>query len=181
MSALSTHFDPDAFAASLSPFLGAPFAYWSAKRGGRPMPARADLDPLEMLAWLPQTMLAEPLADGDFRFRLVGTDVRERLGCEMAGRRLSELPVGREHLRDLAAEYRTVVDRRLPARHRHEYPEAGAGKPVLFERLLCPPSSDGVAVDLLLGVRHDLVGVTAQLPGAPQISLSRASRPQPKR
>jgi hypothetical protein len=178
VSALSTPFDPDAFAASLSPFLHAPFAYWSAKRGGRPMPARADLDPLEMLPWLPQTMLAEPLADGDFRFRLVGTDVRERLGCEMTGRRLSELPVGREHLHDLLAEYRAVVDRRLPAHHFHGYPEADARQPFFFDRLLCPLSSDGVTVDLLLGVRHDRVAAAVQLPGAPQISLSRASRPQ---
>lgn len=172
-------FDAAAFADQLSPFLQKPFDYWLAKRGVRSMPARADIDPVEMRAWLPQTLLAEPLADGDFRFRLVGTDVRNRLGREMTGRRLSELPVPADQLRILIAEYRSAVTGRAPTHHFHDHPKEHPGTPIRFGRLLLPLSADGETVDLLLGVRHDRLGDPQfQLPGSPQISLSRASRPQ---
>lgn len=151
-------FEPAAFARLLSPFMRPPFAYWEAKRGGREMPTRADLDPLEMRAWLPQTMLLEPLETGDFRVRLVGTDVRERMGLEMTGRLASELPTSPEVMRSVLAEFREVMQGRRPTYNRREHISAITGKPIRFERLLAPLSSDGRRVDMLFGVRRDLVG-----------------------
>jgi PAS domain-containing protein len=48
-------------------------AYWDAKRLGRAMPARRDLDVLDLRPWLGRLSLYEVLGDGDFRIRLRGT------------------------------------------------------------------------------------------------------------
>ena len=149
-------FDPERFAAMLSPFMRQPFAYWLARRGTREMPSRDDLDPLEMRGWLPQTMLFEPLENGDFRTRLVGTDVRERVGVEMTGRLASELPIPRETALSVVAEFRDVMRGRQPTYRRHEHASLLTGKPIRFERLLMPLSSDGARVDMLFGVRREL-------------------------
>lgn len=153
---LAEPFDPDAFARGLSPFMREPFAYWLAKRGGREMPARDDLDPLEMRAWLPQTMLFEPVAGGDFRARLVGTDVRERVGVEMTGRLASELPIPREMAMSVVNDFHEVLRGRRPTYRRHEHASLITGKPIRFERLLMPLASDGGRIDMLFGVRREL-------------------------
>src|SRR5690349_8298694 len=53
------------------------FCYWQAKRGGRAMPARADIDPAEIKALLPYMILVDVIYDTeaglDFVYRLVGT------------------------------------------------------------------------------------------------------------
>ena len=48
-------------------------AYWEAKRLGRAMPVRRDLDVLDLRPWLGRLSLYEVLGDGDFRIRLRGT------------------------------------------------------------------------------------------------------------
>lgn len=67
--------------------------YWDSKRGGRHMPARRDIDPLEMADLLPNVVLVdvqrEPL---DFRYRLIGTAIVARLGHDDTGARFSALP-----------------------------------------------------------------------------------------
>ena len=67
--------------------------YWDSKRGGRRMPSRRDIDPLEMADLLPNVVLVdvqhEPL---DFRYRLVGTAIVTRLGHDHTGERFSTLP-----------------------------------------------------------------------------------------
>jgi hypothetical protein len=48
-------------------------AYWDAKRLGRAMPVRRDLDVLDLRPWLGRLSLYEMQGDGDFRIRLRGT------------------------------------------------------------------------------------------------------------
>jgi len=74
--------------------LSALFRYWDEKRSGRAMPARRDIDPIEMgPRLLPHLMLCE-LADGGsrIRFRLVGTLLVKRLGYDPTGKWLADLP-----------------------------------------------------------------------------------------
>lgn len=47
--------------------------YWEARRLGRAMPVRRDLDVLDLRPWLGRLSLYEALGDGDFRIRLRGT------------------------------------------------------------------------------------------------------------
>ena len=74
--------------------LGALFRYWEKKRGARKIPARHDIDPIEMdRRLLPHLMLCEVSDYGNIvRFRLVGTSLAKRLGVDPTGQLLSDLP-----------------------------------------------------------------------------------------
>ena len=74
--------------------LGAVYRYWEKKRAGRPMPARRDIDPIEMdRRLLPHLMLCGISAHANMiRFRLVGTSLAKRWGFDPTGQLLSELP-----------------------------------------------------------------------------------------
>ncbi|MDO9127955.1 PAS domain-containing protein [Parvibaculum sp.] len=66
-------------------------AYLERKRGDREMPDRADIDPAEIVRFLPNIIIAEAINGGeDFRTRLFGTALVELLGEERTGKLLSE-------------------------------------------------------------------------------------------
>ena len=158
-------FDAAGFAASLTPFARSAFDYWNAKRGAREMPSRRDLDPLDMRGFLPQVMLLDVMDGGrDFFCRVCGSDIRERIGVEMTGRLLSELNGAPEVVQRILDEYREVVRLRRPTSARHDFINQITGRPKIYERLTMPLSSDGVVVNMLFGVRHDLVEEQAAAP-----------------
>jgi len=74
--------------------LSALFRYWDEKRSGRAMPARRDIDPIEMgPRLLPHLMLCERADGGSrLRFRLVGTLLVKRLGYDPTGKWHADLP-----------------------------------------------------------------------------------------
>ena len=86
---LGVHFHTGA-AAPLHPQLKTLLTFWSAKRGSRPVPARADLPVYELKPWFGQVALLES-ALGTFRFRLSGVGLIPRLGCDATGLTLADL------------------------------------------------------------------------------------------
>ena len=63
------------------------YDYWDGKRGGRRMPARPDIDPLEFVPHLPGIMLVDVVADERrFVYRLVGTREVEARGEDPTGK-----------------------------------------------------------------------------------------------
>jgi hypothetical protein len=76
----------------LHPVLGSLLRYWNAQREGRIMPARPDIDPLEMgPKLLPHLLLCDLQDRGSrLRYRLVGTNVVRRWGFDPTGRMLDE-------------------------------------------------------------------------------------------
>jgi hypothetical protein len=69
--------------------------YWQSKCAGRPMPRRADIDPVEIPAHLADVMLIDVLDGGaDFRYRLVGTRIVQAMARDATSRRISELHGG---------------------------------------------------------------------------------------
>ncbi len=78
--------------AQLHPVLGSLLRYWSAQCEGRIMPARQDIDPLEMGPKLLPHLLLCDLQDrgARLRYRLVGTNVVRRWGFDPTGRNLDE-------------------------------------------------------------------------------------------
>ena|SRR5579862_9814549 len=76
----------------LHPTLGSLLRYWNAQREGRVMPARAEIDPLEMGPKLLPHLLLCDLQDRAARprYRLVGTNVVRRWGFDPTGRYLDE-------------------------------------------------------------------------------------------
>lgn len=124
--------------------------YWEQKRGGRPMPARADLDPLEFPWMLGDVSLVEVHRPGDglrYRFRLMGSRAVERLGYDVTGKWLEDLPAPDYRAR-LTEVFGLMVARAAPHverpnmlidNHVHHY-----------EILRLPLGRDGHQVDMLM-------------------------------
>lgn len=127
----------------IHPVLGAVLRYWQAKRGTRTMPARREIDPLEMSPdLLPHLVLSDLLDRGTrVRFRLVGTAVVKRLGFDPTAGYLGGEPLG-GWSELLATLYRLVYAERAPIRSQSEFtwePSRRLGA----EQLLLPLSQDG--------------------------------------
>ena len=56
------------------------FDYWCAKRRGRPMPAKEDIDPIEIPWALNRIFLLDYSPDDGFRYRLAGIDIAKVFG-----------------------------------------------------------------------------------------------------
>jgi hypothetical protein len=66
-------------------------AYWDSKRRGRRMPSRSDLDPAEMIGFLPYVILVDVVPDARrFVYRLVGTGEVEVRGNDPTGKAVGE-------------------------------------------------------------------------------------------
>jgi len=67
--------------------------YWDRKRAAQPAPRTDTFDPLEIPRLLPHVMLKDVRRDPwDFRYRVVGTTVREHSRDNWTGKWMSEVP-----------------------------------------------------------------------------------------
>ena len=125
------------------PVLLALLRYWNKKRGAAALPARPDIDPLEMgPPLLPSLMLADLLDRGTrVRFRLVGTAVTKRLGFDPTNRYLADAVGGG------FGEQLATLNRRLYADRAPLYSEIalhwGGHRRLEIEQLLLPLSQGG--------------------------------------
>jgi hypothetical protein len=77
----------------VSPVLRSGLAHWRKLAAGRTMPARRDLDPLDIPHLLPHVMLKDVRRSPmDFRYRLVGSTVRQHSTADYTGRWMSGIP-----------------------------------------------------------------------------------------
>lgn len=84
--------DEDWLDGTSNPVLRQAYDYWERRRDSRPMPARRDLDPVDIPHLLPWLMLTDVLHEPlDFRYRLIGTGIVARSRRDFTGFRLSEL------------------------------------------------------------------------------------------
>jgi hypothetical protein len=129
------------------PKLRALYDYWDTCRAGRQMPARGDIDPLDIPRHLATLILADIEPDPlRVRFRVVGTELESRVGRTVTG---DVLDADSD-----AAFFQPYATCALEARPVHEYArfDFGSDRPTgEFERLLLPLSADGRTVDQVLG------------------------------
>jgi hypothetical protein len=94
------------------------FGYWLEKRGERPFPSKAEIDPLEFPYILGYVTLVdvEP-APRRYHFRLDGSILVELSGTDYTGRYLDELQ-GAEYVAFIKDTYDRVVDGGVPFRYR---------------------------------------------------------------
>jgi len=126
--------------------------YWKAKGAhlGR-LPARTDLQPDEMLPFLPFVALITVQAqEPRFQFRLVGTGIVGAFGRETTSRAVDESLFG-DNAAEVERFFSIPVQTHGPAYASGEYTVAPTGRGLPFETLLVPLSSNGQAVDMLLG------------------------------
>jgi len=134
------------------------YNYWDAKRGEREFPARADIDPLDLPALLPNIFLVDVLpADApdqngtgqpQFRYRLAGTRVDEIHGQSLTGKMPSDIKTA-EIANEVESQYRQVLVDRRP-RCDHVVLLARDHSFWHYERLILPLSEDGVSINMLL-------------------------------
>ena len=141
------------------------YRYWDAKRaaaaGGnlnrsddgslrRRMPARGDIDPLEMKRWLPCLQLLDVLPDTSLPlsarliYRLVGAQEIEVRGYNPKGRSVEDCAIGKESS-DPAGNYRIVVEERTPVYDWSKIPHP-KGFLVTQECVLLPLDPDDATV-----------------------------------
>lgn len=127
-------------------------AYWESKERqlGR-LPERNDLQPDEMLPFLPFVSLIEvrrnPLS---FRFRLVGTGIVGAMGREATNRLVDDDMFGTS-TEAVEAFFSIPLDTHGPAYASGEYTVTPSGRQLGFESLLVPLSGNGQVIDMLLG------------------------------
>ncbi len=124
-------------------------AYWGAKRGPRTMPSRKDIDPAEMVSFLPNVFLLDVKADPlDFRYRLIGTLMDQHMNERYTGRWMSDIP----HQKPPSIIWRScqlVVESRCP--YSSETPYVGKHRDFKHtEDIILPLSDNDDAVNMLL-------------------------------
>ncbi|MBL8805405.1 MAG: PAS domain-containing protein [Rhodospirillales bacterium] len=125
------------------------YDYWDARRGIRAMPARIDIDPLDFVWALGDVSLIDVLPDGDFRWRLDGSNSSAFFGTEMQGRRLSEYPHP-QFIEPMRAILRGPAESGRPAFMTRVY--AKDARRWNYDSLLLPLSADGQTVDMLIQI-----------------------------
>lgn len=129
------------------------YAYWQVKCGDRPMPSRADINPVEMQAFLSHTMLIDVITDDKndirFRTRLIGTHVVNGFGGEFTGKYLDEIELGDQRDRLIEACLHTVRGKK-PAYLAGDLVRQSSSEPISYQRLGVPLSTDGKNVNMIL-------------------------------
>lgn len=131
-----------------SPVVQAAWDYWYRVRGDRPMPARADILPEDLVKVAPNMMLLDvfegPL---DFGYRLIGTRVEEFMSDRYTGRRMSEIPHQAPPSK-VFSDCEACIDARAP--FLSSAPYVGPHKDLVTpEALILPLSEDGTRVNML--------------------------------
>jgi hypothetical protein len=132
-----------------SPILRRLLADWEARRFAYTLPGRADFDVLDLKYCLGSIalfdVLYEPLR---FRFRVHGTGIVRRVGYEMTGKELDEMP-SPELVAKMRAHFGRVMAARTPVveTRRRELIDDNI---VECEVLVLPLASDGDTIDMLI-------------------------------
>ena len=124
-------------------------AYWSAKKGGRTLPSRSDMDPPIELPRLAPNMIVfdvlhEPL---DFRYRLIGTKVRTHLMNDLTGLRMSDIEFQRPPS-VIWSHHAWAVEHAQPCFMRPPY--VGPHRDFMFIEAVILPCGTGAHVDKLM-------------------------------
>lgn len=127
--------------------------YWRSKcRDGR-LPARADIDPVDIHDMLPGIIIIELIEDAGrtrYRFRLFGTQHVEFNQRDLTGQCIDEV-FGPEDAAKTEAAYARIVKTREPHYWRTHMMMPGR-EFVHYERVMVPLASDGETVDMLIGM-----------------------------
>jgi hypothetical protein len=90
-------------------------AHWIAVRGDRPMPRRDEIDPVDLVPWLPYISVMELHYDPfRVRYRVVGTEVARIVGEDFSNRWLDETGWGADSIALNRLLYERVAESRAP-------------------------------------------------------------------
>lgn len=129
------------------------FDYWDARRGARLMPARSDLDPVDLKPVLPMLILIDVVPDARrYAYRLVGTREVEMRGNDPTGKAIKDAYYG-ESPEETASYLDRVVRTRQPVLYRGTYQPLST-RTQREDVLFLPLSKDGENVDMIMLLGH---------------------------
>jgi hypothetical protein len=127
-------------------------AYWLGLRNGRSMPARRDVDPVDIYTLLPNVHLSEWHTDPErVRYRLAGTELVASIGREISGHWLTDFHTDPKDIEETMGLYRQVIQRRAPVLGRTVGTMQRLGIDS-FEWIVCPLSDDDGVITHFLGL-----------------------------
>lgn len=140
-----------------NPELLAFYQLWQAKRGARPLPARADFDPAEFRHLLANVMLLDILPAPDFyRVKLSGEAINQFYGRNIAGRTPREY-MAAEAVSKVGELIQGILADRGPVCRTGQTYWQGEKSYKRFENCMLPLASDGETVDMLLvAIKFDI-------------------------
>jgi hypothetical protein len=142
--------------AACHPDIRVVLAYWEAKKQGRQMPSRDDVDPTELVRFLPYITLVDVVEDPRrFVYRLVGTMEVEVRGYDPTGKGVAEGFFAASAEAALA-NYQKVCDSRAPYYEQDAFQTVD--RYINEANLFLPFSDDGAAVNkiLVFSINRDL-------------------------
>ena len=132
------------------PELARLFRFWDRKRGGRPMPALADIAVEELGDLAANLFLVDVVrgaAEPRFRYQRVGSALGAIMEQELTGRFVDEMPL-------LYRKFALPAYREILRAGRPTYKETNLFEGWLvirYKRLMLPLASDGETIDTVLG------------------------------
>jgi hypothetical protein len=126
--------------------------YWQDLRAGRTMPARSDIDAVEIWSLLPNIHVSEWHENPDrVRYRVAGTELVASIGREISGRWLTDFHTDPKDVGETMTLYREVIAHGGPiiGRTLGSMQRLGVDS---FEWILCPLSEDGRAITHFIGL-----------------------------
>lgn len=125
---------------------------WHAKRGAKPLPSRADLDPAEFHRLWPVTFLLEKdQSNGEWYVRFAGAAYGSVYGREITGDRVRDI-VPENLAPQVLADLRQCEEAREPIVIEHETNWPDRGNVYRYQRVLLPFGRESGEVTHLLGV-----------------------------
>ena len=125
------------------------FEYWDRQRGKRPMPRRADIDPIDLRLHLPHILLIDVQESPErFTYRLVGTEEVQARGNDPTGQDVASHFFGPSR-EDVLGCYRYVRDHCGFLFDLRDFVSAD-GRPSFDQTLFLPLSEDGNKVSQVL-------------------------------
>ena len=127
------------------------YRYWDAKRTGRAMPARRDVEPAELRTLLPFITLIDQV-DGRLRYRLVGTAAAQEIGRDLTGRFVGSYVSPPDYAQAFVGICQRVITSGRPVFSTAEY---RAPSTVVHgaSRLMLPLGEDGTKAEMIIFTR----------------------------
>jgi hypothetical protein len=125
------------------------YHHWLGKTNGRVMPAHGDIDPVDIPKVLPHIALVHK-PDGQYRFRLVGTNIAETIGQDLTGAPIDS------HSGDAGAPLEGIAERVFTTARPvfvTGFFKTGLGAVQNVSALFLPLSDDGRHVNMMVGTR----------------------------
>lgn len=129
------------------------YQYWLTRSPDNRLPAREDLDPVDIHKLLPWINLVDVVREKGtvrLRQRLIGTGLVQRFGRDATGAWFDDI-YHPDYLQDHCHLIREVAETGLPSLTRIRYPDQEK-RHVIYTRLMLPLASDHKTTDMIMQV-----------------------------